>query len=118
MHPLRVEFAQVGGGAELSLEYEGPGIGRQDANSGIFLTPQGAPPKPPSTEPPAFELNPQLAQQGRELFQSVGCASCHEFETGGKKLANQAQGPALEKCQPGRGCLAPSPAPFEAGRAP
>ena len=118
LHPLRVEFAQVGGGAELSLEYEGPGIGRQDANSAIFLTPQGAPPKPPSTEPPAFELNPQLAQQGRELFQSVGCAACHEFETGGKKLASQAQAPALEKCQPGRGCLAANPAPYEAGRAP
>jgi len=118
VHPLRVEFAQVGGGAELSLEYEGPGVGRQDANAAIFLTAQGPPPKDPGEDSPGFELNPQLVEQGRGLFQSVGCANCHQFEADGKRLESQARAPALAECRPDRGCLASTPAAFEAGRTP
>ncbi|MCY2964346.1 MAG: DUF1080 domain-containing protein, partial [Planctomycetota bacterium] len=69
MHKLRVDFSQVGGEASLTLEFEGPGLARQDANRSIFLTEQGPPPKSADEESKEFKLQPALVAKGRELFQ-------------------------------------------------
>lgn len=103
-HKLIVDFAQLGGGAELRVEYEGPGIRRRNLASAVTSTRE--PPKPKD----GFKLNPELVSKGRELFSSVGCASCHQLKLDGKTVASTLRAKPLADLSWGRGCATNLPA--------
>ena len=100
-HRVVVDYFQGGGEAVILIDYEGPGIGRQD-----FAAALKTPGDPPKAEAP-FVSDPALAAKGRELFASVGCASCHRMTEGGKPIAPVAASRPLAELGEG-GCLAPT----------
>ena len=76
---LTVTFFQGGGGAELAVSWEGPGFGKRkiDPKSlwrGAFVV------KDAAAAAPGFTPDPALVAKGRELFESLRCASCHAAE--------------------------------------
>jgi mono/diheme cytochrome c family protein len=113
-HKLTTEIFNSGGGVELRVEIEGPGLGRQDVAPHVTLTPKGNP-KPAAKpvdpkEDDDFALKPELVEKGRELFASIGCASCHQLKIGGKLVTSTRQVSPLSKLRAEGGCLAEKPA--------
>ncbi|HTU20266.1 MAG TPA: c-type cytochrome [Gemmataceae bacterium] len=113
-HKLTAGVFNAGGGVELHVDIEGPGLGRQDLAPLVTLTPEGNPkptvkPVDPNEEDD-FALKPELAAKGRELFASVGCASCHPLSDGGKAIASNLKASPLDKLGGTSGCLATEPA--------
>ncbi len=114
MHRLVAAVFNAGGGAELNVEIEGQGLGRQSVTGFVFLTPEGNPPvakKPASGGDDDFSIDPVLVEKGRELFASVGCANCHTLNAGGKQPPARPAAPALAALRPNAGCLAVNPKP-------
>lgn len=114
VHPLRLEYAQAGGEQKLTLDYEGPGVPKQPAANAVYLTreaklPEVAVVDAGEKEKP-FRLDPSQIEKGRELFASLGCASCHQKKQDDKAIASTKTAPALAALSPGKGCLAESPA--------
>jgi len=107
LHPLRVDYIQGGGEWTLALEYEGPGIPRQDAGRAIVMTEQGNPkPEPETTgEKPRFNYDQTQAAKGRELFASLGCANCHQLKQGDQRIESTLTARPLNQLDPQRGCL-------------
>lgn len=108
MHALRVDYFQGGGEATLTLEFEGPGVPRQDVNGSVYLTEKGPPPKSADEAPEGFQFDAALAETGRKLFTTVGCANCHQFQESGTPLKSLVTGPPLNQLKPGKGCLGES----------
>jgi mono/diheme cytochrome c family protein len=109
-HKLTAGVFNAGGGVELHVDIEGPGLGRQDVAPLVTLTPEGNPkpavkPADPD-EDDDFAIKPELAAKGRELFASVGCASCHQLNNGGKAIASNLKASPLNKLGGTGGCLA------------
>lgn len=112
-HKLAASVFNAGGGVELHVDIEGPGLGRQDVAPLVTLTPQGNP-KPPAKpvdpmEDDDFAIKPALVEKGRELFASIGCANCHQLHGGGKAIASTGEASALNKLGGTGGCLAAEP---------
>src|SRR5262249_14782144 len=74
VHSFRVDGFNGGGDAELKVSIEPPGLGRQDLGSVAAISREGS--EAPSRE---FKLEAALVERGRQLFTTVGCASCHEL---------------------------------------
>jgi mono/diheme cytochrome c family protein len=109
-HAFMVGFIQGGGGAELKVSYEGPGISKREIPSSALS-------RPPAGEAPVFREaaaaapftpDPALVEKGRELFTSKRCATCHEGVPGQKPLEFK----PLAQLKSAGGCLAGSPANF------
>ena len=97
-HEIVVEYFQQGGGVELVVQIEGQGIPKQDA-SGLITA---------SREPPQkkkFRFDPSLAKKGKQLFASMGCASCHQLKILGKRIDSTLQAPAWNKLNSTQGCV-------------
>jgi mono/diheme cytochrome c family protein len=105
MHPLQVDYHQGGGEATLTLEMEGPGLPRQDANRFLSLTAKEPEPAPTDDPKAAFQYDSALVPKGRELFASLGCASCHQQKINGEPIRSTLQAPPMNELKPGRGCL-------------
>jgi mono/diheme cytochrome c family protein len=114
MHKLTAGVFNAGGGVELNVDIEGPGLGRQSATPLIFLTPQGNPKEPkPSAEKredETFTFDPSLAEKGRASFASLGCASCHQLKMDAKAIDSNLAATPLSKLKAEGGCLAENPA--------
>jgi mono/diheme cytochrome c family protein len=111
-----VQFMQGGGGAELAVEIDGPGLGRQPLGA-LVATDAAAldrKPEPVKKADPedsdALDIKPELVQKGKELFAAVGCANCHQMNSDKKPVAPTLMAPALAKLKPAGGCLAEQPA--------
>jgi mono/diheme cytochrome c family protein len=104
---VRIDYFEAGGDASLQVEWEGPGVPRQPLDSSLTLSSEH---RHPPGEPP-FEVQPELVQRGRQLFASLGCASCHSLSEGGQRIASSLEAPPLGSLQGGEGCLAPQPPP-------
>ncbi|MFQ5731856.1 MAG: PA14 domain-containing protein, partial [Planctomycetaceae bacterium] len=100
-HAIAVEFAQVGGGMDLRVGYQGPGVPRQPLANAVTATKH--PPRPEK----GFKLNPALVAEGRKLFAGVGCASCHEMKDRGTPVTSRLSAKPLSELQWDRGCVAP-----------
>jgi len=105
-HTVVVEFFEKGGGEELTVEIEGPGLPRQPLSGSVTLTRD--PPKP--QEKTAAPPSPELIAKGRLLFTQLGCASCHQHGDGDQRLqpALASPAPAFADARPDSGCLAVS----------
>jgi mono/diheme cytochrome c family protein len=114
VHKLTASVFNAGGGVELKIDMEGPGLGRQDVAPLLWLTPEGNP-KPTNKpvdpkEDDTFAIQPELAEKGRELFASLGCASCHQLSIDKKQLASTLKAFPLAKLHAEGGCLSAIPA--------
>jgi hypothetical protein len=111
-HKIVVGVFNGGGGVELHVDIEGPGLGKQDVTSMITLRPEGNPKVevPPELKEDIFDIQPELVTKGRELFASSGCASCHTLSTDKKRIDSTLKAPELAKLNPEAGCLAKTPA--------
>ena len=111
-HKVVVDFFQGGGGAELAVEFEGPGISRQ--NFAAYVTPteaaleKKAEPKKIVDEN-IVEFKPELIETGKKLFGSIGCANCHQLSADKKPIASELSATPEEKLKPFGGCLAEKP---------
>jgi hypothetical protein len=114
IHKLTASVFNAGGGIELRVDMEGPGMGRQDVTSLVMLTPKGNPKRPVKPVDPKddddFPLQPELATKGRELFASLGCANCHQLSIDKKPLVSSLKASPLAKLGIEGGCLAQQPA--------
>ena len=100
-HDVVVEFFEQGGGEELEVTFSAPGIDKQRLDQSMVAS---APETP--LEDLSFDVDRDLAAKGKQLFASLGCASCHEV---GEKLDSGLKAPALAKLDGSKGCLADQP---------
>lgn len=101
-HQLIVDYFEAGGEEVLKVEFEGPGVKRQDISGAVL----SAAPETP-IEPIEFKVDAELASAGQKLFASIGCASCHALpeKSGGSPIASSLMAPALAEVKPENGCL-------------
>jgi mono/diheme cytochrome c family protein len=112
MHKLVAGVFNAGGGVELNVDVEGPGLGRQSAAPLVFLTPEGNPKKPGTTSEKneeTFAIDPALAEKGRASFAALGCASCHQLKMESKPIESKLAALPLGKLKSEGGCLAAKP---------
>jgi mono/diheme cytochrome c family protein len=100
LHPIRVGFIQGNGGAELLAEIEGPGLPRQQIPAAMLTSTD----KPPANRR-AFVVDAALAAQGKQLFTTVGCASCHPLGPGYESVAQGPLAKPLSQLVGSQGCM-------------
>jgi len=92
-HPILVEYFEGSGYESLELMIEGPGIVRGDISAFVSLTDSPAPKEADKEE--GFVFDPEQVEEGKRLFASIGCASCHEMKLGDEKIASSLKAPKL-----------------------
>ena len=75
-HSIDVTFFQAASGLELQVEWQGPHI-KKAAIPGNLLFTSAIPLLPLHSE--QFVPDAQKVRHGRELFQTLGCAACHNL---------------------------------------
>ena len=111
MHSIRVDYFEKGGGEHLSVVWAGPGIESGGIDSAIVMNRDGSDvPKDVATANVVldeFVFDESKVARGRELFSTLGCASCHVREKG--KSLTPLDAPGLENLaidnSANRGCL-------------
>jgi len=78
-HTLTATFFEYGGGEELEVTWEGPGVSER-AIGVPFVAHQSLVFAPLNAEP--FARDETLVEEGRTYFGSLGCASCHSLGEG------------------------------------
>ena len=102
-HPIIVDYYQGGGEWTLDLEISGVGIKQQSIASFISIA---AKDPEPVANGPGFSINPSLVEQGRKLFGSLGCASCHQLKQIDQPIASELKAKPLDELLGATGCLA------------
>ncbi|MDX1953744.1 MAG: c-type cytochrome [Verrucomicrobiota bacterium] len=74
-HPVRLLYYNGGGEFSLQVSWSGPELSKQIIPASA-LTHTGKPMVP--LNPLVLSENPEKLRKGRELFSSLGCASCHD----------------------------------------
>src|SRR5687767_13721440 len=74
-HASTVTFIQAGGGYELTVEWEGLELPRQQIPADVLFSVGGRPMVPLKSE--QVFLDRQKAQLGRQMFAALGCVNCH-----------------------------------------
>ncbi len=116
-HKVVLEYFEEGGEEILSVEFAGPRLRRRDLGGVLRLKPaeEDASQENVSSNSPGmpWKRNPELAEQGRRLFHTIGCSACHGAEQDADipDLGTDKQtAPPLESVDISRGCLSPEPA--------
>ena len=110
LHEFRVDYFEKGGQQELSLDWSGPGIKSGGIDKALVMT-KDAEAEPveelveDEADAEAFVYDPALVPVGRKLFETAGCAACHERSDEGQEIVSQLQAPPLAECRSGQGCL-------------
>ncbi len=103
-YELKLDYVQRGKDEPaLAVEWSGPGFDRE-AIPAALLSNEREPVAKPTVEIPVFTVDPAKAAQGRLLYNSLNCATCHEGKSAARKL------PDLTTMGVTRGCLAEQPA--------
>ncbi len=94
-HQITVRYFQAGGPFELHVKMGGPGLPLQPlgplvAASREELLKKAATKPDKDKEEPRFVIDPQLVKQGRGLFASLGCASCHGLKENNQRIQTAA----------------------------
>ena len=112
-HQLVVAVFNGGNEAELEVEYEHGRLQRQPIAPALVLpasAPAPAKKKAGRVEnPELFRVDPQRVEKGRDLFATVGCASCHQLREGNQRISSRLTAPPLAKLKTEEGCLAAAP---------
>ncbi|QDU93427.1 c-type cytochrome [Lignipirellula cremea] len=103
-HLVVVEYFENAGGEELAADFQPPGGKRQPLHAALSAPQPTAEELPPIT----FTAQPELVAEGRRLFQTTGCASCHQQQEtpDAAALVSQLTAPALVDLDAAKGCLA------------
>ncbi len=105
-HEVVVEYFEYHGGEELEVELQGKKLPRQPL-AGLVTLEQEA------TEAPADEAKvvaDEFIEQGRNAFAALGCAACHQFNDGDKRIVWTGNAPQFPDMKTTGGCLAEQPA--------
>ena len=102
-HTLEVQYFEQGGEQELRVEFEGPGIKRQALEYALSQ------PSRDDNDEVRFVLDNQLVEQGKALFGSLGCASCHQLTLNGQRIASLVAAKPLKSLKRDAGCLTTAP---------
>lgn len=89
-HALVVEYCEWYGEEKLSLEISSRDMPRQSLNTLLSLSDE------PAALKSAFRPDAELVKQGAALFQTVGCASCHQHDAVAASKALAAQSSATQ----------------------
>ena len=101
VHEIVVEFFENDGGEGLLVEVSGDGLEGVSLDSLLQATPEAAKPR----EEVSFQIDSAKAQLGKEYFQSLGCASCHELKLDGEQLVSSSPKKLhLTELDPAKGC--------------
>lgn len=99
-HAVVVEYFEDGGEEVLSAELAGPSLPRQPLSGHMTIG------RVPPQKEDGFKPDPALAEQGKVLFQSSGCASCHQHARAPK---TEQKIPAFSVAKLSAGCLSAKP---------
>ena len=104
-HAFTVDYFEQAGGEELKVELEGQDFKRRNLNDML------APPekKPTIDAPQPWVIDEKLAEKGKQLFMTAGCASCHQLKQDGLPLASSVKAKSLAELRIEGGCLADAP---------
>lgn len=108
-HPLTVDYFQGGGEWTLDVDLAGNGIKQQPLANFAFLEakePAAAGDAAAKSERAAFLIDATLAEKGRALFGSLGCASCHQLKGDDQQIASTLKAKPLKDLIGTAGCLA------------
>ena len=105
-HEITVDYFQGSGEWTLTLDMQGPGLKRQSAAPFVTLTREIPKPTNSDGSDKPFEIVPELAAKGRQLFATLGCASCHQLKVDNKVIASELKAKPLSKLTANGGCLA------------
>jgi mono/diheme cytochrome c family protein len=100
-HPVVVDYFQGGGESTLDVDLDGNGLKRQALASVVSLSTDQ-----PPMQTSQFVVDDALAEKGRQLFASVGCASCHTMKVDGQHLASTREAKPWQELSQPQGCLA------------
>ena len=115
IHEIRVDYFEAGGEEVLTLDWEIPGQKMAAIDKAIVMTRDGSAPIKPAkaqtqpVDPDVFVFDPSKVDQGRKLFSSLGCASCHVRNESGKRIESTRSAPELASINVANGCMAQSP---------
>lgn len=103
-HVARIDFYELGGGEELTVEWAGPSVGKDwQPMANAFLKTSEATEQAELTTLPEYVHNGELEAAGRKRFASLGCANCHSAR---ENVPATSKASALASIQGSRGCLA------------
>lgn len=102
-HKVEVEYFERGGDASLTLEISSQRMVRQPLAGHLYLDPT---PPPADSERPEFKADSNLAAKGRELFATVGCASCHRMTIDDRAMESKLVAKPFDQLKKDEGCLA------------
>ena len=113
-HPLIVDYFQGGGEWTLDVDLSGGGLKQQPLANFAFLEAKDsavASDTGPKSDKAALTIDAALADKGRALFGSLGCAACHQLKEEGKQVistlkAKSLKDLALNDKRGASGCLA------------
>jgi mono/diheme cytochrome c family protein len=103
-HPIMVTYFNGGGGGELKVSYQGPGLSKQEIPASV-LSHIGQPMIPLESE--KLTVDPEKAGRGKALFSSLGCAACHQISRTDIVSAITAKPLASLNSEQKDGCLGP-----------
>lgn len=102
VHEMVIEYFDQGAHNTLSLEIEGGGLQRQSILGVLRSTKE-----PSKDQDRHFVVDQSKVAKGRELFTTIGCASCHQLNEVKPLPASPA--PPLAGLKSGQGCLGAKP---------
>ena len=100
-HKLVIEYFQGGGEWTVDLQWESDKFVKQPVDGWLQMEPNQ--PRKASTDE---ETDPAWIAEGKALFQSVGCVSCHAMKDTDKRLSKLSKAKALDQMNSDSGCLA------------
>jgi mono/diheme cytochrome c family protein len=108
VHTVIVDFFQGGGEAVLEVEIEGRGLGRQPFGPMVAATEadldKKVDPKPVEKDDDTLTIDAKLAEKGRGLFASAGCANCHHLYENKKPIPSTFVAKPLSGLKGSGGC--------------
>jgi len=108
-HAIRVDYFEQGGEEVLELDIEGGGLARTSIATIATLDPTAT--QVESLFENHFIADPNLVDQGRSLFSSLGCASCHQLKIDNQQLPVTLTTKPFAALDLERGCLSNEPSP-------
>ncbi len=99
IHELEVQYFEGGGEQELKVEYQGKGIDRRPLEYALVGSDEEG------SSDSRFQVDRALATKGALLFESIGCASCHQLKTNDKVLTASRKVPSFANLPATGGCV-------------
>ncbi len=107
-HQVTVGFFQLGGGAELAVTVQGPGLPMQNLASLMATTEANLDVKPKLNSEEDLVWSDdrnEIIERGRKLFATAGCANCHQMKRDNTLISTEMKAPEFSHLKPEGGCL-------------